>query len=260
MKNIFLALTGILLTATAFSQKLNGVVADRENGQPIPGVNIVWEGTTDGTASSIDGSFSLAMKDDLPRTLIFSFVGYATVQLTVEEVPDEPLKISMAPSVDMDAVEIRSSRSTFSMSAASTLNAEQINRGVLRKAACCNLSESFETTASVDVVMNDAVTGSRKIQMLGLEGIYVQNLFEGIPFARGLGNVMGFDGIPGPWINNIQLTKGIGSGVNGYESMTGQINLEFLPPDDPDETLHADIFASNQGRYEANVIYNKLIG
>jgi outer membrane receptor protein involved in Fe transport len=259
MKNIFFALLGILFLLPVFGQKVKGVVVDRQNGQPIPGVNVVWEGTTNGTASGIDGSFSLSLHQNLPHTLVFSFVGYATVQLAVEEISGKPLEISMAPSVDIDAVEIRSSRSTFSMSAAGTLNAEQINRGVLRKAACCNLSESFGATASVDVVMNDAVTGSRKIQMLGLEGVYVQNLFEGIPFARGLSNVMGFDGIPGPWINNIQLTKGIGSGVNGYESMTGQINLEFLPPDDAEERVHADLFASNQGRYEANVIYNKLI-
>ncbi len=259
MKNLLFALLGILLIPPVMAQNLKGVVADRQNGQPLPGVNIFWEGTTEGTASGIDGSFSLPMHQ-LPHTLIFSFVGYATVQLTVEEMPGEPLKISMAPSVDMDAVEIRSSRSTFSMSATGTLNAEQINRGVLRKAACCNLSESFEATASVDVVMNDAVTGARKIQMLGLEGVYVQNLFEGVPFARGLGNVMGFDGIPGPWINNIELTKGIGSGVNGYESMTGQINLEFLPPCNSNEPIHADIFASNQGRFEANVIHNKMLG
>lgn len=260
MKKIFFVLAGIMTAASVQGQKLKGVVADRENGQPLPGVNIIWEGTSTGTVSGIDGSFSLPAREDLPHTLVFSFVGYATLELKVEEIPEKPLEISMAPSVDMDAVEIRSSRSTFSMSAASTLNAEQINRGVLRKAACCNLSESFEATASVDVVMNDAVTGARKIQMLGLEGIYVQNLFESVPFTRGLGNVMGFDGIPGPWINNISLTKGIGSGVNGYESMTGQINLEFLPPDDADETLHADVFASNQGRFEANAIYNKLIG
>ncbi len=261
MKNLLLALTGLLIPLGAQAQDLRGTVVDASNGQPIPSANIVWEGTTTGTTSAVDGSFRLERYHHLPHPLVFSFVGYQSAKITINEAnAAERIRVELAPGESMDAVEIEGRQGTFSMSASSTINVEQINRGVLRKAACCNLSESFEATASVDVVMNDAVTGARKIQMLGLEGIYVQNLFEGIPFNRGLGNVLGFDGIPGPWINAIQLTKGIGSGVNGYESMTGQINLEFLPPDDPDETLHADIFASDQGRYEANVIYNKLIG
>ena len=261
MKNILLALTGLLLPILTQAQTLRGIVVDASNGQPLPGVNLVWEGTSEGTASDIDGSFGLDLHRHLPHPLIVSFVGYQTAKLTITEAnAAERIRIELAPGTTMDAVEIEGSQSTFSMSATSTLNAEQINRGVLRKAACCNLSESFESTATVDVVMNDGVTGARKIQMLGLEGIYVQTLFEGVPINRGLSNVLGFDGIPGPWINAIQLTKGIGSGVNGYESMTGQINLEFLPPCNANEPVYADVFASNQGRFEANVIHNKMIG
>ncbi len=94
--------------------------------------------------------------------------------------------------------------------------------------------------------------------MLGLAGIYVQNLFEGIPFTRGLANVQGFDQIPGSWISAIQLTKGVGTVQNGYESMTGQINLNFLPSDGP-ETFYLDGYANNQQRFETNAIWTKPI-
>ncbi len=262
MKNLILIALAFCLVIPVRSQepapaRISGVVSGAADRQPIPGANIYWEGTTQGTASEPDGSYSLDVTVPLPAALIFSFVGYQTDTFTIIR-PNEGFNIALKASLEMQTVDVSEKLDVFTMSAASTMNTESINRGVLRKAACCNLSESFETTASVDVVLNDAVTGARKIQMLGLEGVYVQNLFEGIPFSRGVGNVLGFDQIPGPWINEIQLTKGVGSAINGYESMTGQINLEFLPPDG-EEVLHADIFANNQARYEANAIWNKNV-
>jgi outer membrane cobalamin receptor len=262
-KIIFILLTTMLsahIRAQEISpsgQQLIGSVIDSSDKIPIPGVNVYWIDDLNGTTTDNKGFFNLEVSVGLPARLVASFVGYTPDTLLIGSV-GSPLVIALKSSLEIGTVEIREEREVFAMSVASQLNTETINRGVLRKAACCNLSESFEATASVDVVMNDAVTGSRTIQMLGLEGTYVQNLFEGIPFSRGLGNILGFDQIPGPWINAIQLTKGVGTVVNGYESMTGQINLEFLPADG-EEVLHADVFANNQGRYEANAIWNKNV-
>lgn len=249
---ILLLLTGFSLSLSA---QITGTVSERETGNPLPGASVVWLGTTQGTVTDGQGQFSLDAPETLPAELLFSYVGYTSDTLTVRS-SSKVVEVSLSSSVEMQAVEVTEERDAFSMSAASKVNVESINRAVLRKAACCNLSESFETTASVDVVLNDAVTGTKKIQMLGLEGIYVQKLFEGIPFNRGLGNVLGFDQFPGPWINSIQLTKGVGTVLNGYESMSGQINLNFLPPDG-NERVYADVFANNQGRYEGNLVWTK---
>ena len=253
MKNsIILLMTCFALSTSA---QITGVVTDSESGNSLPGASVVWLGTADGTVTDASGSFSLEVSKELPAELIISYVGFNKDTIQVNS-PTQRLSISLSTSMEMQTVEVTEERNPFTMSAASMLNTESINRGVLRKAACCNLSESFETTASVDVVLNDAVTGTKKIQMLGLEGVYVQKLFEGIPFNRGLGNVLGFDQIPGPWINSIQLTKGVGTVLNGYESMTGQINLNFLPPDGT-EKVYADLFGNNQGRYEGNLVWTK---
>jgi len=253
MKNtIILFMMGF---AGSLSAQITGTVTDAESNNPLPGAAVVWAGTTDGTVTDVSGKFSIEALEELPAKLVFSYVGFSpdTVEITSS---NQKLSLSLSTSVEMQTVEVTEEREAFSMSAASKLNVESINRAVLRKAACCNLSESFETTASVDVVLNDAVTGTKKIQMLGLEGVYVQKLFEGIPFNRGLGNVLGFDQFPGPWINSIQLTKGVGTVLNGYESMSGQINLNFLPPDG-NERVYADVFANQQGRYEGNLVWTK---
>lgn len=249
---IILLLMGFGLSLSA---QITGTVTEAESNNPLPGASVVWLGTTQGTVTDTQGEFRLDAPKALPAKLVISYVGYTPDTLTIGST-NQRVDIKLGTSVEMQAVEVTEERDAFSMSAASKLNVESINRAVLRKAACCNLSESFETTASVDVVLNDAVTGAKKIQMLGLEGVYVQKLFEGIPFNRGLGNVLGFDQFPGPWINSIQLTKGVGTVLNGYESMSGQINLNFLPPDG-NERVYADVFANQQGRFEGNLVWTK---
>ncbi|HYG51574.1 MAG TPA: TonB-dependent receptor [Flavobacteriales bacterium] len=138
------------------------------------------------------------------------------------------------------------------------IKVEHIGTNELKKAACCNLAESFESNASVDVVYTDAVTGARTIQMLGLSGLYSPVQIENVPYTRGLAANYGMSFIPGTWLQGIQITKGIGSVVNGFESMAGMINIELLKPeDDKTETFFANLYGSTMGRTEANFHFNK---
>ena len=125
----------------------------------------------------------------------------------------------------------------------------------LLKAACCNLSESFETNATVDVSFSNAVTGTKQLKMLGLDQKYTLLTKEQLPEIRGLASAYGLSFIPGKWIGGIQLTKGGSTVVNGYESITGQINTELLKSHDDDKKAETEInlFSDNNGRFEANV-------
>ena len=122
----------------------------------------------------------------------------------------------------------------------------------LLKAACCNLSESFETNPSVDVSYNDAVTGSKQIQLLGLSGNYTQLTVENLPGPRGLATPLGLNSIAGPWIESIQLTKGTGSVANGFESIAGQINVELKKPETAEKLL-GNIYVNDQGKTDLNL-------
>lgn len=125
----------------------------------------------------------------------------------------------------------------------------------LLKAACCNLSESFETNATVDVSFSNAVTGTRQLKMLGLDQKYTLLTKEQLPEIRGLASTYGLNFIPGKWIGGIQLTKGGSTVVNGYESITGQINTELLKMHDDDKKPETEInlFSDFNGRTEANI-------
>ncbi len=129
-----------------------------------------------------------------------------------------------------------------------------IDKKELLKAACCNLSESFETNATVDVSFNNAVTGTKQLKMLGLEQKYTSLTKELLPEIRGLASSYGLNFIPGKWIESIQLTKGGSTVTNGYESITGQINTELLKHSEKPQTS-LNLFSDFNGRAEANITH-----
>ena len=135
------------------------------------------------------------------------------------------------------------------------LNGIMINREELFKAACCNLGESFTTNPSVDVNYSDAATGAKQIRLLGLSGTYVQMLTENLPNFRGAAAPYSLDYVPGPWMYSIQVSKGASSVRNGYESITGQIDVEYLKPDN-DEGVTVNLYGGTLGRLEANADAN----
>ena len=130
---------------------------------------------------------------------------------------------------------------------------EKLNTEELCRAACCNLSEAFETNASVDVAYSDAATGAKQIRLLGLSGTYVQLLQENTPAVRGLAQNFGLEYIPGSWMSSIQVSKGTSSVVNGYEATSGQINVELLRPQ-LQNPLSVNLMFNSELMAEANIM------
>ena len=138
---------------------------------------------------------------------------------------------------------------------AGAVNGSAVNKDELFKAACCNLGESFTTNPSVDVAYNDATTGARQIKLLGLSGTYVQMLTENLPNFRGAAIPYALGYVPGPWMKGIQVSKGSASVKNGYESITGQINVDYLQPED-EQQVEVNLFGDSKSRIEANADAN----
>lgn len=134
---------------------------------------------------------------------------------------------------------------------AGAINGKDILRDELFKAACCNLGESFVNNPSVDVNYSDATTGARQVKLLGLSGTYVQMLTENLPNFRGAALPYGLGYVPGSWMKSLQVSKGNSSVKNGYEAMTGQINVEYVKPEDP-TGMSVNLYGNTMGKFEAN--------
>jgi len=244
----------------AHAQPLRGKVEQTFEGKNIglPNASVYWAGTTNGTIADLDGAFKLERPEKWPATLVASYLGYINDSITFEYHPGKEIEFTLkSVALEGTEFEVIGERNGTDISTMDPIITEYIGEKELTKAACCNLSESFETNASVDVVVADAVSGTKKLRMLGLDGIYTQMQQENIPTIRGLSAATGLTQVPGTWVKSIQINKGAGSVVNGHESITGQINVEYQKPDA--DRLMVNGYGNSAGRAELNVQYAKQI-
>ncbi|MBS1765556.1 MAG: TonB-dependent receptor [Bacteroidetes bacterium] len=231
---------------------IRGVVKDKQTSETLPGAAVILQPSGQNAITDIEGRFEIQNKEPMPVTIITSFIGYQTDTLRLTDLPDQMLTIKLSKSINLKQVEIKSRRESTSISTINTINTTTITQQELLKAACCNLSESFETNPTVDVNYSDAVTGAKQIHMLGLDGIYSQIQTENLPLIYGLSSAYGLGFTPGPWIESIQINKGVGSVINGYESITGQLNIELKKPQNA-ERFFINGYGNNEGRMELNL-------
>ena len=158
----------------------------------------------------------------------------------------------------LDEVKVLATQKGLKKSIKGTANTTIVSSKELLKAACCNLAESFETNPSIDVNFSDALTGTKQIKMLGLTSPYIMITEENIPSVRGASQAYGLSFTPGTWVESIQITKGAGSVVNGYESISGQINTELLKPMN-DVPFFLNVYGSTDSRFELNTHFNKKL-
>ena len=239
-----------LLFAGNIYAQVRGTVKD-STGEAIPGANVFWMNTGQGVTTKEDGSFSIT-KPSKSHMLIVSFIGFQNDTIHVSS-KNQQLDIVLRDGVELNEVNIVTRKLGTMKLRSSVMNEDMISSAELSRAACCNLGESFVTNPSVDVSYSDAATGAKQIKLLGLSGTYVQMLTENIPNYRGAAAPYGLGYVPGPWMQSIQVSKGTSSVKNGYEAITGQINVEFKKPQLPEaDWVSANLFASTTNRYEAN--------
>ena len=249
----------MLLSLLSFSQNTyKGMIMDKNNPKDnlgIYGANVYWLNTSVGTTTNEKGWFELPYKKEYKK-LVVSFVGYKTDTITIKG--NKPIHHFLTEENTLDEVSINAKKEATQKSYLQTQNVATVNSEELLKAACCNLSESFETNPSIDVNFSDAITGTKQIQMLGLTSPYLLITQENIPSIRGAAQAFGLTFTPGTWVESIQITKGAGSVVNGFESISGQINTELVKPLS-DNKLFVNAYASRMGRLELNTHFNQKV-
>ena len=253
--NSFILLFPIFILAQT---NLKGMIMDQENPKDnlgVAGATINWLNTNIGAITNEKGWFTIPFKREYKK-LVISYIGYKTDTIIVRDLT--PIHHFITLENELKEITIRSKRDAVQKSLFATANTFTVNNDELLKAACCNLAESFETNPSIDVSFSDALTGTRQIQMLGLKSPYLQIMQENIPSIRGAAQAFGLTFTPGTWVESIQITKGAGSVVNGFESISGQINAELVKPFS-DNKFFLNTYSSLNGRLELNTHFNRRV-
>jgi outer membrane cobalamin receptor len=253
MKYIFMLL--VLLLSLEVNAQLEGAVFGIQQGakKPINKAELTIREANIRVYTDDQGKFSIILPKQLPVWLVVKAPGFESdsVQLTKED-RFNGMEILLFEANSLEEVTVEFKRDSKSISRLNPILVESLGEEEFKKAACCNLSESFETSATVDVNLTDAISGAKKIQLLGLDGVYTQLQMENVPFLTGIEGAFGMNSVPGTWVESIQITKGTGSVSNGYESLAGLINVEFKKPSSM-ERLFVNGYTNHLGRGEINV-------
>jgi len=256
MQKIFKIICIVLFVHTIQAQNIKGkvfIMVENEK-KPLEFATIKQVKTNTGTFSDEKGYFELKINREISDSIEVSYIGYEKKYLKWNEKVNEIILEKTFQ--DFKEIEITAKKSSLELSTLQTMNVEKITLKEIKRAACCNLSESFETNATVDAKFSDALSGARQIQLLGLSGIYTQYLRENIPSLLGMQNAMGLAYVPGSWLSEISISKGIGSVINGMDGVAGSLNYELVKPECEDVAKKLlNVYAATDARLEANLIY-----
>lgn len=253
-----LLFTGMGMLQSSAQIHIKGTIRAYSHGQsliPLSGAQVSWLGGDKQTLTDVDGNFEIP-SSEFSKNLIIQYPNFRNDTLFVNR-PNIG-QLVLFPEIQLHEVVITKERSPLQRSLFDIQNVVTVDSREMLKAACCNLSESFETNPAVDVNIADAITGTKKIQMLGLSSPYLLITQDNIPSIRGAASSHGLSFTPGSWIESIQITKGMGSVLNGYESISGQINTELKKPL-TDQQFFLNSYANNYARFELNSRYNTLL-
>jgi len=234
-----------------YAQHLFGQLTDLKE-VPLPGAVVAWVGTSIGARTDDNGEFAIPLPPDtaqMPMRLAAIFS--ATRDTFSLDDLTSYWTLQMSLTTELQEVTVRDAATGAYISVLQPIKTEVINRAELRKAACCDLAGCFETQSTVQPTTTNILTNARELRILGLSGVYNQVLLDGLPTIQGLTYTYGTGTIPGSMLENIWVTKGANSVLQGYESMVGQITV-FPREGGIAEPLTADVLVNSFGEKHLN--------
>ncbi|MBS1516981.1 MAG: TonB-dependent receptor [Bacteroidetes bacterium] len=239
------------------SQTLKGNIKENSGGKKVSveGAVIKWINTKIGTASDEKGNFELTTGNISDYRIIVFNAGYKTDTIDVKD--KTFVEIVMVPNATTGLIEVEDEQSSTFIGS-DVPKTEIITSQELVKDACCDLSGCFGRNSSVEVAVTDIITDSKELKILGLEGAYTQILIDNMPLMNGLNVKYGVSSIPGVVIDRITISKGSNSVLQGYESISGIMNVLLKDYDNSDRFL-ANGFVNSTLEKQINLNYTSGI-
>ncbi len=250
--SLFIALFLIVfLTNGASAQWLSGKVLDSQQ-KPVAGAFVRWLGTSQVVYTDSLGVFQFLKPLESKQALVVSATGFSSD--TIQPPFQDPLTIRLRSTRQIRELQVVAQQEGVRISDLNPIKTEQISRIELGKAACCDLAGCFETQSTVQPQVTNVITNAKELRILGLSGVYNQVLIDGFPLIQGLSYTYGISSVPGSLVENIFIAKGANSVLQGFESISGQINVETKSPDKTDK-LFANLYVNNFQEKHVNFNY-----
>jgi outer membrane receptor protein involved in Fe transport len=250
----------LTLAPAALAQGVSGRVTD--GALPLPGVNVIIEGTFLGTATDADGLFELDVDfSDGPRTLVFSYLGYQRTLLPLDG-PATGLEVEMAPEVIQGGdVVVSASRIEESVLAA-PVTVERVNLADLQQRPQTEIMSSLERLKGVDVSRSSMLISS--LSTRGFNSAKAERLIQlvdGFDYvAPTLSLYVGnLTGVPEIDVESIDIVYGANSALYGSNAFNGVVLFQTRDPF-RDEGASAIVRGGERTMLEAQARWAQRVG
>lgn len=255
--SLLLVLFPIALSAQNIKGKVFGKTPDGQ--EILPGATLKLQGTSNGSVSNEFGVFELVVPNAAEANLIVSFLGFKSDTVAVDGRSYFSIYLEPDPK-NLEAATIVAKQGGSFISALQGIKVEVINQKELTKAACCDLAGCFETQGTIQAQTTNLLLNSKELRILGLSGVYNQVLVDGMPMILGSSFTYGISSVPGTLVDQIFVAKGANSVLQGFESISGQVNVVLKEPNPEKEKFLLNLYLNSFGEKHLNVNLSSTLG
>lgn len=221
-----------LISFNLFSQSITGIVIDGDYNEPLPFANVLIKGTKSGATTDIDGKFEIKVAPGT-YTVIFSFIGYSTVQMSdviVKSNKETFIQVTLKPeSNQLEDIVItttskkNSEASLLSLQKKSISLVDGLSIQAIKKAGDSDVAGAIKRVPGISIV------GGKYVYVRGLGDRYSKTTLNGfeLPGLDPDKNTIPMDIFPTNLIENIIVKKSASSEIGAdFTGGTVDINLK----------------------------------
>ncbi|MGB5989019.1 MAG: TonB-dependent receptor [Marinifilaceae bacterium] len=236
MKKILFALIAVLLSSVTLLAEsddkviITGKVTCNKEGLPFASVWI--KGTTIGTSTNTDGTYTFSGIPDGTYTVQTQTVGYKMNSRTITIKNSKAIIVNfklIEDAIGLEQVVVTADRSERSRKDAPII-VSTLSPKLLVSTQANMISEGLNFSPGLRMENDCQNCGFSQLRMNGMEGAYSQILINSRPIFSGLAGVYGLEMIPTNMIERIEITRGGGSALFGGNAIAGTVNLITKDP------------------------------
>ncbi len=236
MKKIISILAVIFLMTPGIAQKAKtdaNIIGDVKcNGEHIPFINVVVEGTTIGTATDATGHYRLVNLPEGNLTIRVRGIGYKSVSKQVRIVANNTQEINFNVEEDvlnLEGVVVTADRNQSNRAEAPVV-VSAISPKLMNMTQSVSIADGLNFTPGLRTEVDCQNCGFTQLRMNGMDGPYTQILMNSRPVFSGLAGVYGLEMIPANMVERMEVVRGGGSALFGGNAIAGTVNIITKEP------------------------------
>ncbi len=255
------SVSAVLCAQTDSDAHLVGHVLDEVTGEHLPFVNVQIKGTNIGTVTDESGHYFLKNLPVGHQTVIFSFVGYETLELPVNIVAQKTIELKAAireVSQMLNSVVVTANRyATKRQEVATIVNV--LTPQLFENTAGICVADALNYQPGLRVENTCSNCGKTELRMNGLQGQYSQILMDSRPVFSSLASVYGLEQVPAAMIDRVEVIRGGGSALFGANAVAGVVNIITKEPVRNFVNIANTNRVNERGGYDINVDLNASV-